>query len=135
LEHLEDPVNVMQHAHNALRPGGGIVFTVPSYPWLYSDWDKGLGHFRRYTARAMRTQAANAGFKVQFITHWNGFSLPAALAVRGYEKLFPQDRKPAFPRVSPLMNRTLLKIAKLERGWIQAIHMPVGLSLVGVLRK
>ncbi len=135
LEHMEDPIRVMQHARNALRTGGGIVFTVPCYPWLYSDWDKSLGHFRRYTAKEMRRQAADAGFTVQFMSHWNGFTLPAALAVRGYEKLFPQQRKPEFPRVSQMMNRTLLTMAKMERSWIRAMQMPIGLSLVGVLRK
>ncbi len=135
LEHVQDPVLVMKHAARALRPGGGIVFTVPCYPWLYSDWDKSLGHFRRYTQKEMRSQASAAGLNVQFMSHWNGFTLPAALAVRGYEKLFPRDKKPEFPRVSPLVNRALMSMAKLERGWMRAMSMPAGLSLVGVLRK
>ena len=135
LEHLESPVEVMLHAKNALREGGGIVFTVPCYPWLYSDWDKSLGHFRRYTAKEMRKQANEAGLTVDLMTHWNGFTLPAALAVRGYEKVFPKDKKPEFPRVSPFVNQTLLTMAKIERGWMKAINIPAGLSLVGVLRK
>ena len=135
LEHVEFPVTVMEHIKNVLRPGGGLVFTVPCYPWLYSDWDKSLGHFRRYTQKEMRSQAASAGLNVKFMSHWNGFTLPAALAVRGYEKVFPRQRKPEFPRVSPMMNRTLLTMAKLERGWVKAIGMPAGLSLVGVLTK
>ena len=135
LEHMEDPVTVMQHAKTSLKPGGGILFTVPCYPWLYSDWDKSLGHFRRYTAKEMRAQATAAGLSVDFLTHWNGFTLPAALAVRGYEKIFPRDRKPEFPRVSSFVNRTLLTMARLERGWMKAMKVPAGLSLVGVLRK
>ena len=135
LEHLEHPVAVMQHAYNALRPGGGIVFTVPCYPWLYSEWDRRLGHYRRYTAKELRRQAKDAGFKVEMLTHWNGFTLPAALAVRGYEKLFPRDRKPEFPRVSNMVNNTLLTMARIERGWMKAMNIPAGLSLVGLLRK
>ncbi len=135
LEHMEDPVVVLQHAKKTLKTGGGIVFTVPCYPWLYSDWDKSLGHYRRYTKLEMREHAQRAGLTVDFMSHWNGFSLPAALAVRGYEKVFPRDRKPEFPRVSRAMNRTLLTMAKIERGWMRAISMPVGLSLVGVMRK
>ena len=44
LEHLEYPVDVMRHAADILSPDGGIVFTVPAYPWLFSNWDERLGH-------------------------------------------------------------------------------------------
>ena len=126
---------MLRNAAKTLKPSGGIVFTVPCYQWLYSQWDKSLGHYRRYTQKEMRRQASAAGLNVLFMSHWNGFTLPAALVVRGYEKLFPRDKKPEFPRVSPIVNRTLRSMAKLERGWMRAIGMPAGLSLVGVLRK
>ena len=89
LEHLEDPVAVMRHVSDVLVPGGGIVFTVPAHGWLFGDWDRRLGHFRRYTKATMEKQALAAGFKVQRMTYWNAFAFPAAVAVRGYQKVFP----------------------------------------------
>lgn len=135
LEHLEDPVQVLRHVYKVLEPEGGVIVTVPAYPWLFSDWDQSLGHYRRYTARTLRRHAEEAGFRVEWISHWNSFTLPAAIAVRGYERLRPADRKPEFPRVSPLVNRLLHGMAACERNWLRRRKAPFGLSLAGVLRK
>jgi hypothetical protein len=83
----------------------------------------------------LKHDAAEAGLKVEWLSHWNSFSLPAAIAVRGYQKCLPRDCKPDFPRVSPLMNRMLLSMASCERSWLASATSPFGLSLVGVLRK
>jgi SAM-dependent methyltransferase len=136
LEHMEDPVTVMRHARRILKPGGGIVFTVPAYPWLFGDWDRRLGHYRRYTNRELRSQAEQAELKVTWLNRWNAFSMPAALAVRGYQRCFPRDeRGPEFPRVGSIANRTLLSLASAERWTMRKSKIPFGLSLVGVLTK
>ena len=135
LEHLSEPVQVLKHIANVLEPRGGILVTVPAYPWLYSQWDKSLGHVRRYTASTFRQQAAEAGLRVEWLSHWNSFSLPAAIAVRGYQHCVPRRAAPNFPRVWPWMNRLLLSMASCERSWLGKAKSPLGLSLVGVLRK
>jgi SAM-dependent methyltransferase len=135
LEHLADPAQVLRHVANVIEPDGGVIVTVPAYPWLYGNWDKSLGHFRRYTATTLKQHAAEASLQVEWMSHWNAFSLPAAIAVRGYQKCLPRDDKPDFPRVSPLMNRMLLSMASCERSWLGKAKSPFGLSLVGVLRK
>ena len=136
LEHLEDPVLVLSHIRNILQPGGGVVFTVPAYPFLYGDWDKRLGHYRRYTSKELTQHAREAGFEVNWMTHWNAFTFPAAVAVRSYQRLFPsRERGTEFPRVSPAVNRLLLSFAGMERWFVKNTRVPFGLSLVGVLRK
>jgi SAM-dependent methyltransferase len=135
LEHMADPVKVLRHAAHVLRPGGGLVLTVPAYPFLYSDWDKSLGHYRRYTAGQLRQDVADAGLTTQWVTHWNAFSLPAAIAVRSMQRCFPRERAATFPRISPAMNEILLKLASVERWCLRKVRVPVGLSLVGVLTK
>ena len=135
LEHVENPVRVLQHVKHVLRPDGGIVFTVPAYPWLFSEWDKQLGHYRRYTSKVMREQVRAAGLKIEWLNHWNAFTLPAAVAVRGVEKMRPARQQPDFPAVSPFVNRLLLNAAGAERWLMVKLGIPVGLSLVGVIRK
>jgi len=135
LEHIEDPVCVLRHAHQALTKDGAVIVTVPAYPWLYSRWDEQLGHFRRYTVREFRRQAADSGFRVQWLNHWNSFTLPAALAVRGLEKLIPRRTQPDFPEVSRLTNQLLLTAAAAERWCMNGLPVPAGLSLAGVLKK
>lgn len=135
LEHVEFPITVLQHVHDSLRDDGAVIVTVPAYPWLYSRWDEQLGHFRRYTAKEFRAHANAAGFRVQWLNHWNSFTLPAAMAVRGWEKLFPKREQPDFPEVSGFTNRALLTAAAAERWCMGRLPVPAGLSLAGVLTK
>lgn len=135
LEHVGDPIAVLSHVRETLAPGGGVVVTVPAYQWLYSEWDHALGHFRRYTRSLLRFQAEEAGLRVLRLTHWNAFTLPAAVAVRSYSRLFPNNRSADFPRVSPATNRLLQVFAGVERWAMQHCPIPCGLSVVGVFRR
>lgn len=135
LEHVENPVLVLQHVYRALADDGAVFITVPAYPWLFSRWDEQLGHFRRYTIREFRRQACESEFRVQWLNHWNSFTLPAAVAMRGWERMFPQRTQPDFPEVSELTNRLLLSAAAAERCCMDVSGVPAGLSLAGVLRK
>lgn len=135
IEHVADPVAVLAHVRDALAPGGGAIVTVPAYQWLFSDWDAALGHYRRYTTKMLKTQAGQAGLKVLKLTHWNAFTLPAAVAVRSGQRMFPQGRAAEFPRVSPFTNRLLLGCAAAERWMMRRLPVPCGLSVVGVLAK
>jgi SAM-dependent methyltransferase len=135
LEHMTDPIQVLHHVAQILRPGGGLIAMVPAYPCLYGDWDQRLGHHRRYTAHEFRQQAAQAGLTVTRLTHWNSFTTPAAFCVRGFQRCFPGDRSAEFPRVPRFANHLLLALANLERHWLRRLSAPFGLSLLGVLHK
>mgnify|MGYP002623344809 FL=1 len=135
IEHLAEPVEALRHAHHVLAPGGCVVLTVPAYQWLYGEWDRTLGHYRRYTAGLLRNQAQAAGFRVRLLKHWNAFTLPAAVAVRGVQRFRRNSQGAEFPRVSPWTNRMLLKCARVEQWLIDHGPVPCGLSLVGVLEK
>ncbi|MFH1302538.1 MAG: methyltransferase domain-containing protein, partial [Planctomycetota bacterium] len=54
MEHMEDPVQLLKNAAETLTDDGGIIITVTAYPMLYSDWDRTLGHFCRYTISNFR---------------------------------------------------------------------------------
>lgn len=137
LEHLADPVAVLKNAYEIIEPGGGVVATVPAYPWLFGKWDEQLGHYRRYTSKELRTHAEEAGFKVSWLNRWNSFTLPAAVAVRTWNRVFPRNEEstPEFPRVSGAVNSALLTAADCERWVMKRCGVPVGLSLVGVFTK
>lgn len=36
-----------------LRPGGTLIFLAPSYNALFCEFDRQLGHYRRYTKKSM----------------------------------------------------------------------------------
>lgn len=53
LEHIRDDDKEIAAAVAALRPGGRIGIVVPALPWLMSDFDRSIGHHRRYTKRSL----------------------------------------------------------------------------------
>jgi SAM-dependent methyltransferase len=135
LEHLHDPVCALRHAARALTPQGRILFTVPCYPWLYSEWDRCLGHYRRYTGRMIRKQVRKAGLRLEMLRHWNAFTLPAAIATRVIRRLCHRPCGSDFPRVPRWLNRALIGAAHMEQRLASVTGLPLGLSLVGVIRR
>lgn len=134
IEHVEHPVTVLSHVKRALRPDGAVIVTVPAYQWLFSDWDRLLGHYRRYSPSLLKEQASAAGLKLAWRTHWNSFTFPAAVATRCWERMFSSRRTADFPRVTPQLNNLLLGAARLERRLLLTVGVPFGLSVVGVLQ-
>ena len=135
LEHVADPVKVLKEAAKTLQGSGKIIFTVPAYPFLFSDWDERLGHYRRYTPSMMREQVAAAGLKVEKLRYWNSFTFPAAIFIRTMRRFFPSRKGTEFPRVGNLTNKALITAAQIETKVSNKLGVPFGLSLVGVISK
>lgn len=53
LEHIEDDREELRQAAARLRPGGFLIVLSPAHQWLYSDFDRTIGHFRRYSKRSL----------------------------------------------------------------------------------
>ncbi len=64
LEHIEQDVDEMADLHKLLVPGGHLCTFSPALPILYSERDKRVGHFRRYTKKEMVDKMQKAGFEV-----------------------------------------------------------------------
>jgi SAM-dependent methyltransferase len=135
LEHIADPIRALQHAAAVLRDDGGLVLTVPAYPSLYSDWDRKLGHYLRYTRKELLRQTAEAGLAPVWDGCWNALSLPAAIVSRRLTQRRSNGNGAEFPRLPALLNRLLIGCAAAERILSRWIRIPVGLSLVGVFVK
>ncbi|MCG5216828.1 methyltransferase domain-containing protein [Streptosporangium soli] len=65
LEHFEDDAGILTLLARSVRPGGTIVLWVPAYQALYGDFDRRVGHFRRYTPATLRDAAVRAGLRVE----------------------------------------------------------------------
>ena len=53
LEHIRDDRGELRRASDHLREGGRLIVLSPAFQWLYSPFDRALGHERRYTARTL----------------------------------------------------------------------------------
>tara|TARA_A100001015_G_C15032988_1_gene734351 strand:- start:2225 stop:2905 length:681 start_codon:yes stop_codon:yes gene_type:complete len=48
IEHIEFPKKELIEALNKLEKNGYLVVIVPAYNYLFSDYDRAVGHYRRY---------------------------------------------------------------------------------------
>ncbi len=65
LEHVEDDVGFLAGlVSDHLEPGGYALITVPAQPWLFSNHDRQLRHFRRYSPRSIESVLSRAGLRV-----------------------------------------------------------------------
>jgi len=65
LEHIEDDRAVLRNLAETVTEGCRIVVLVPYNMKLYSEFDKALGHFRRYGEWELEGKMREAGFEVE----------------------------------------------------------------------
>lgn len=96
LEHIEQDQEELEKAIKALRPAGNLIVLVPAFNFLYSPFDKSIGHFRRYDKRMlMSIFPANASINSLFYLDTMGFlsSLLNKLVLR---QLYPKPSQIRF---------------------------------------
>ncbi len=54
LEHIENDAAEIQSASRFLKENGRIIILSPAYNYLMSDFDKEIGHYRRYHTSTLR---------------------------------------------------------------------------------
>ena len=64
LEHIENDGEEMAYANQILKKGGHLCIFVPALPWLYSSFDKSVGHYRRYYKRDVERLLESKGFEI-----------------------------------------------------------------------
>lgn len=73
LEHIEDDNAELNFVREALSAGGRACIFVPAIPFLLSDFDRQIGHFRRYRRSELIGKCEKAGFRIRFA---RGFDIP-----------------------------------------------------------
>ena len=51
LEHIKDDKTEVFNAYNRLKKKGHLIISVPAFQHLYTDYDKKIGHYRRYSKK------------------------------------------------------------------------------------
>ena len=64
IEHVADDVATIRTATARLAPGARVVLFAPAFATLMSDWDREIGHYRRYTRNGATRMAEQAGLRV-----------------------------------------------------------------------
>lgn len=54
IEHIKDDKEEILLATQFLKPGGTLIILVPAHQWLFSPFDRAVGHYRRYHKNTLR---------------------------------------------------------------------------------
>ena len=126
LEHIEDDVTLLQRAEQLLVPGGYLLLLVPAHQWLYGDYDRLDGHYRRYSQRVLKSVVSQTSFEVHRMHYFN---LLGAIGWWVHYRLL--RKKMHGTRQFGFMSRMIPLMRFAER----VASPPIGLSVVAVLRR
>jgi len=82
IEHVDDDINLLRAINKLLKKDGRIILLTSAYPWLYSAFDKNVGHYRRYTKKELINKMEITGFNIKFIKYWDILGFPALLLTK-----------------------------------------------------
>ncbi len=54
LEHIDDDAGELRRAAGHLNLGGALIVLSPAHPWLFTPFDRAIGHYRRYTKESLQ---------------------------------------------------------------------------------
>jgi len=124
LEHIADDHGALREVARVLRPGGRVVLFCPAFDLLYSNFDRRIGHHRRYRRRDLCRRVSGAGLEVVDACYVN---LPGALAWWVVARLL--GRNPTASGSVSLWDRVAIPIIRrVERFW----RPPFGQSVLVV---
>jgi SAM-dependent methyltransferase len=126
LEHIGDDAGELRRTAMFLRPGGALVVLAPAHPWLYTPFDRAIGHHRRYTKKSLRN-VVPPGLTEHMLMYLDSVGLSASIANRLLlRQSVPTRRQILF------WDRVLVRISK---GADRALRYRIGKSLLGIWRK
>jgi 2-polyprenyl-3-methyl-5-hydroxy-6-metoxy-1,4-benzoquinol methylase len=85
LEHIEDDHSELHMAAQHLSHRGHLIVLSPAHNWLFSPFDRAIGHFRRYTRASLR-QAAPPDLELVCLRYLDAVGMLASLANRAVLK-------------------------------------------------
>ncbi|MGQ0543492.1 MAG: methyltransferase domain-containing protein [Blastocatellia bacterium] len=126
LEHIEDDVFELKLVQETLFYGGRLCIFVPAIPFLLSDFDRQIGHFRRYRRKELIEKCVKAGFRIRFA---RGFDFPGIVpwflkyrlmrsltlesgAVAFYDKIAVPFIRPIENFLRPMIGKNLIVVAE-----------------------
>ncbi len=126
LEHIEDDAAEVERAAARLAPGGHLIVLSPAHPWLYTEFDRALGHFRRYTKRTL-ARLGTPALELTRLEYLDSVGLLASLANR----VLLRQSMPTARQVA-VWDKALVPASK----WIDPLTCHcVGKSVLGVWRR
>jgi 2-polyprenyl-3-methyl-5-hydroxy-6-metoxy-1,4-benzoquinol methylase len=126
VEHIEDDATELLLASKVLKPGGHLIILVPAHQWLYTPFDKAIGHFRRYS-RSTLLAAAPSSLQLVLIQYLDSVGMLASMA----NKLLLNSAHPTVAQIK-MWDQILVPPSKILD--VLTAHR-VGKSLLAIWRR
>ena len=125
LEHIEDDAAEMARAAEWLRPGGHVVALSPAHQWLFTPFDRAIGHYRRYTRKTLAALTP-PGLELVRLGYLDSVGLLASLGNR-----LLLGRSMPTPRQVATWDTFMVPVSRVVD---PALGFAVGKSVLGVWR-
>lgn len=125
IEHIEDDAAELSLAANHLAPGGHLIILVPAHNFLYTPFDRAIGHYRRYNKRTLRTVAPQ-GFNLVHCRYLDSVGMLASLG----NKLLLRQASPSEAQIL-LWDSVMVPVSRFLD---PLLGYRLGKSLLGVWR-
>jgi SAM-dependent methyltransferase len=127
LEHIDDDAGALRSLATAVEVGGRIVLWVPGYQQLYGEFDRKVGHVRRYSPTSLAETVQRAGLDIELVKPVNLLGgIAWWLTVRRGGVSSPN------PKMVAAFDRCVVPLTKaIER----RLRVPFGQSVLCVARK
>jgi SAM-dependent methyltransferase len=138
IEHINEDDSVLEQMHAALKPGGGLIVTVPQHRWLWSKTDDAAHHMRRYERGEMERKLGKtaSGFRILRSTSYTSLLLPVMILSRLLRRGGSEAGPFAELQVSGWLNRALSSVLWLEIELTRSgLNWPIGGSRVIVAQR
>jgi SAM-dependent methyltransferase len=127
LEHIEDDRGTLRGLSRLVRPGGTVIMWVPGYMRLYGEFDRAVGHVRRYTPSTLTASFVAAGLNPVDVRPVNllgglawwatvrraGVGTPNPRLVAAYDQLVVPLTRSLERRVVPPFGQSVLGVARV----------------------
>lgn len=126
LEHIRDEAEELKLVAERLSVGGHLLVVAPAHPWLFSAFDRAVGHYRRYS------KADFVSFRVEGLDRVTAFYLDSVgMAASLANRWFVRRPVPDAGGIR-LWDRVVIPLSRVFD--LLTFHC-MGKSLVGVWRR
>jgi SAM-dependent methyltransferase len=91
IEHVADDRGLLKLVGERLGDVGHVLITVPAFQLLFTDHDRALKHFRRYSLKRLERVVTSAGFELRGSGYLFGSLLPARGFAKVAETILPRQ--------------------------------------------
>lgn len=125
LEHIRSAKDELDHAGRYLSKGGHIIIILPAHSWLFSDFDRAIGHYQRYNINMLK-KIVPRNMTLLKTEYLDSMGVMASIFNRFFLK---QD----IPSKNQIKHWDSI-IVPCSRFFDRLIHFSLGKSLLGILQ-